>query len=114
MRFIITAQSDAASTPSDPSAAFDAELFKAYMRFNEEMHTAGVLIASEGLNPAAQGARIAVADGKRYVVDGPFASPRSWWVASTSSKSPRSTTPYSGRCARRRDLARTTFWRSGN
>jgi hypothetical protein len=43
------------------------------MRFNEEMHTAGVLVASEGLNPAAQGARIAVADGKRYVVDGPFA-----------------------------------------
>lgn len=73
MRFIITAQSDAGSTPSDPSAEFDAELFKAYMRFNEEMHTAGVLIASEGLNPAAQGARIAVADGKRYVVDGPFA-----------------------------------------
>lgn len=31
------------------------------------------LVASEGLNPAAQGARIAVADGKRYVVDGPFA-----------------------------------------
>lgn len=73
MRFIITAQSDAASTQSDASAAFDAELFKAYMRFNEEMHTAGVLVASEGLNPAAQGARIAVADGKRYVVDGPFA-----------------------------------------
>jgi hypothetical protein len=73
MRFIITAQSDAASTPSDASAEFDAELFKAYMRFNEEMHTAGVLIASEGLNPAAQGARIAVADGKRYVVDGPYA-----------------------------------------
>lgn len=73
MRFIITAQSDAASTPSDASAEFDAELFKAYMRFNEEMHTAGVLIASEGLNPAAQGARIAVADRKRYVVDGPFA-----------------------------------------
>ncbi|WP_018229302.1 YciI family protein [Methyloversatilis universalis] len=73
MRFIITAQSDAASTPSDPLAEFDAKLFKAYMRFNEEMHTAGVLVASEGLNPAAQGARIAVADRKRFVVDGPFA-----------------------------------------
>ena len=48
-------------------------LFKAYMRFNEEMHQAGVLVASEGLNPAAPGARIAVANGKRYVVDGPFA-----------------------------------------
>jgi len=43
------------------------------MRFNEEMHQAGVLVASEGLNPSAPGARIAVANGKRYVVDGPFA-----------------------------------------
>jgi len=43
------------------------------MRFNEEMHQAGVLVASEGLNPAAKGARIAVENGKRYVVDGPFA-----------------------------------------
>lgn len=43
------------------------------MRFNEEMHQAGILVASEGLNPAAPGARIAVAKGRRYVVDGPFA-----------------------------------------
>jgi len=30
-------------------------------------------VASEGLNPAAPGARIAVSKGKRYIVDGPFA-----------------------------------------
>jgi hypothetical protein len=73
MRFIITAQSGAEKTTTDPQPEFDADLFKAYMRFNEEMHRAGVLVASEGLNPAAKGARIAVANGKRYVVDGPFA-----------------------------------------
>lgn len=73
MRFIITAQSSAENTASDQQPEFDAELFKAYMRFNEEMHQAGVLVASEGLNPAAPGARVAVAKGKRYVVDGPFA-----------------------------------------
>lgn len=72
MRFIITAQSSA-ETANDPQSEFDAELFKAYMRFNEEMHQAGVLVASEGLNPAAKGARIAVTKGRRYVVDGPFA-----------------------------------------
>jgi hypothetical protein len=71
MRFIITAQAAADSTANDKTD-FDEELFKAYMRFNEEMHQAGVLVASEGLNPAARGARIAVADGRRYVVDGPF------------------------------------------
>jgi len=73
MRFIITAQSSSENPTTDQQPEFDVELFKAYMRFNEEMHQAGVLVASEGLNPAAKGARIAVANGKRYVVDGPFA-----------------------------------------
>jgi hypothetical protein len=35
-----------------------------------------VLIASEGLNPAAGGARVGVREGRRYVVDGPFAETR--------------------------------------
>jgi hypothetical protein len=72
MRFIITAQASPDTTPTDPQPGFDVELFKAYMRFNEEMHQAGVLVASEGLNPAAPGARVAVRGGRRYVVDGPF------------------------------------------
>lgn len=73
MRFIITAQSSTEKETTKRQSDFDVELFKAYMRFNEEMHQAGVLVASEGLNPSAPGARIAVANGKRYVVDGPFA-----------------------------------------
>jgi len=73
MRFIITAQASADKKATEQPPDFDAELFKAYMRFNEEMHQAGVLVASEGLNPSAPGARIAVANGKRHVVDGPFA-----------------------------------------
>jgi len=73
MRFIITAQASGDKKATEQQSDFDAELFKAYMHFNEEMHQAGILVASEGLNPAAPGARIAVANGKRYVVDGPFA-----------------------------------------
>lgn len=73
MRFIITAQPSGEKKSTDTHPEFDADLFKAYMRFNEEMQRAGVLVASEGLNPGAKGARIAVANGKRYVVDGPFA-----------------------------------------
>ncbi len=73
MRFIITAQAGTDDTTSRPQAAFDEKLFAAYMKFNEDMHTAGVLIASEGLNPAAAGARVAVLQGRRHVVDGPFA-----------------------------------------
>jgi hypothetical protein len=62
MRFIITAQPSSECPARDQPAAFDEALFKAYM-----------LVASEGLNPSAPGARIAVANGKRHVVDGPFA-----------------------------------------
>lgn len=76
MRFIITAQASAENTTNDQDAPFNQDLFTAYMRFNEEMHTAGVLVASEGLNPHARGARVAVANGKRYMVDGPFAESR--------------------------------------
>jgi hypothetical protein len=73
MRFIITAQAGSDKAEPDAGGGLDAALLTAYMRFNEEMHQAGVLVASEGLNPAARGARIAVSKGKRYVVDGPFA-----------------------------------------
>jgi hypothetical protein len=42
------------------------------MKFNEEMHKAGVLVAAEGLLPDGARARIGVANGKRTVLDGPF------------------------------------------
>jgi hypothetical protein len=73
MRFIITAQPGKNSTPPDMDApVVDEKLFSSYMKFNEEMHKAGVLVAAEGLSPTGQGARIEVANGKRVVVDGPF------------------------------------------
>jgi hypothetical protein len=43
------------------------------LRFNEEMHKAGVLLAAEGLLPRATGARVVYAEGRRTVLDGPFA-----------------------------------------
>lgn len=73
MRFIITAQASADNEEPAAGGGLDEALLTAYMKFNEEMHKAGVLVASEGLNPKAPGARIAVSKGKRYIVDGPFA-----------------------------------------
>jgi len=72
MRFIITAQPGKNSPQPDPNAPFDEELFSAYMRFNEEMHKAGVLVAAEGLKPGGDVTRIEAKKGKRGVVDGPF------------------------------------------
>ena len=73
MRFIITARPGDNSAPLTPDPPFDEALFTEYMKFNEEMHKAGVLVAAEGLNPAGRGARVEVKKGKRTVVDGPFA-----------------------------------------
>lgn len=69
MRFIITTRRD--DDNPRPDAPFDPEMFKAYMRFNEELFQAGVLVASEGLLPG-HAARVAVSGGKRKVVDGPY------------------------------------------
>jgi hypothetical protein len=70
MRFLITAASDPQAPASD--RPLDDETFTAYMRFNEEMYRAGVLVASEGLNPGRKGVRVGISKGKRTVLDGPF------------------------------------------
>jgi hypothetical protein len=70
MRFLITAQPNPNQPPAEET--FEPELFTAYMKFNEEMHRAGVLIASEGLKPGMSG-HVVVKDGERVALDGPFA-----------------------------------------
>ena len=70
MRFIITSTTGPGAPGADQ--AFSEQQFADYMRYNEELHAAGVLIAAEGLCPVG-GARVAVQDGRRVVLDGPFA-----------------------------------------
>ncbi len=72
MRFIITSTTSDAGNPN-ADEGFDEAVFVAYMKFNEDMQNAGVLVASEGLTPGTPGARVAVSGGRRKVVDGPFA-----------------------------------------
>ena len=81
MRFIIFPRTQPDSfhakgdEPScDPERGeFSEELFAAYMKYNEDMVKAGVLLASEGLNPQAKPAQVGTSGGKRRVIDGPFA-----------------------------------------
>ena len=42
-------------------------------KFNEELVKAGLVLAGEGLRPSSKGKRVRFADGKKTVVDGPFA-----------------------------------------
>lgn len=49
------------------------ELMAGMAGLTAEMMQSGVLLASDGLQPSAQGTRIKLSGGKRTVTDGPFA-----------------------------------------
>ena len=72
MRFMIIPSPDPNRAKDGAHAPPDGELIAAYMKYNEDMFRAGVLVASEGINPAVESARLVVSGRKRKVMDGPF------------------------------------------
>ncbi|TWO70277.1 YciI family protein [Caenimonas sedimenti] len=73
MRFMIivkaTPDSEAGRWPEDSD-----KMFEAMRVYHEDLAKAGVLLDGSGLHPSSKGWRIRYApDGKRTVVDGPFA-----------------------------------------
>jgi hypothetical protein len=50
----------------------DQKLLAAMMKFNEELVSAGVMLAGEGLQPSSKGKRVRFSGAKRTVTDGPF------------------------------------------
>src|SRR6266852_4450085 len=70
MRFMMLVK---ASKDSEAGALPSKALLAAMGQFNEEMATAGVLLAGEGLQASSKGARITFSGSKRSVTDGPFA-----------------------------------------
>jgi len=75
MRFMLLLKGDPPPEAGDGEAMAQPpeELVSAMMKFNEDLAKAGVLLAAEGLYPSSAGARVLYKDGKRSVVDGPFA-----------------------------------------
>ncbi len=70
MRFMIIRKADAKTEAGVmPSQA----LLVAMGRYMEDLAKAGVLLAGDGLQPSAKGARIKFSKGKPTVTDGPFA-----------------------------------------
>jgi hypothetical protein len=69
MRFMVlvpaTKESEAGVLPS-------AELLTEMHAYNQELVNAGVMLAADGLQPTAKGARVLFEGGKRTVTDGPF------------------------------------------
>lgn len=57
---------------TEPGTMPEAQAVEAMMKYNEELHKAGVLLALDGLHPPSMGARVSFAGGKPVVRDGPF------------------------------------------
>lgn len=57
-------------------SAWATEMLEAMGRFNDELRSAGILLAADGLKPSSHGKRIAFDGPGRTVIDGPFAAPR--------------------------------------
>ncbi|MGN9913181.1 YciI family protein [Phytohabitans sp. LJ34] len=74
MRFMLLLKGDPPA-PEDGEAITQPpeEVVGAMLKYNEDLAKAGVLLAAEGLYPSSAGARVVYKDGKRSVVDGPFA-----------------------------------------
>ena len=87
MRFMVIVKANASSEAGTPP---DAKLLDEMGKYNEELAKAGVLLAGEGLHPSSKGARVRFANGKRTVVDGPFAETKElvagFWLWQCKSK----------------------------
>ncbi|WP_406695295.1 YciI family protein [Singulisphaera sp. Ch08] len=70
MRFMIIRKAD---KDTEAGVLPSEELLAAMVKYNEELVRAGVLLAGEGLQPSAKGARVKFSGGKPSVIDGPFA-----------------------------------------
>jgi len=88
MRFMVLVKAD---KNSEAGIMPSEELIVEMGRFNEQLVKAGVMLAGDGLQPSSKGARIKIgADGKRTVVDGPFAETKEliagFWMIQAKSK----------------------------
>jgi hypothetical protein len=88
MRFMLmikaTRNSEAGILPTD-------DLVAQMMAFNEKMVNAGVMMAGDGLQPSAKGARVRIpAQGERTVTDGPFTETKEliagFWMLNVKSR----------------------------
>ncbi len=61
-----------ASKASEAGVMPSQQLLAEMGRYNEELVKAGVMLAGEGLQPSAKGARMRFSGASRTVIDGPF------------------------------------------
>ncbi len=70
MRFMVIVKAD---KNSEAGVMPSKQLLTDMGKFNEELASANVMLAGEGLQPTSKGARVKFSGGKKTVIDGPFA-----------------------------------------
>ena len=87
MRFMILVK---ASKDSEAGVLPSPELLIEMGKYNEELVKAGVMLAGEGLQSSAKGARVRFSGNKRTVIDGPFSETKEliagFWIFEVKSK----------------------------
>jgi len=82
MRYMMFMKIDPAIYDREPAS--EPDVYEAMGRYNEELNKAGVLLALDGLQSTAEGARIEFGAGGATVVDGPFAEAKEvvggYWI----------------------------------
>lgn len=74
MRFMIMVRATGASeAQARPGAGVEAKVMAEMAAYHEALAKAGVLLDANGLKPSAHGWRVRYSNGKRTVIDGPFA-----------------------------------------
>ena len=75
---------------SEENWAPNAEEISTMGKYNDELNRAGVLLALDGLQPTAKGARVSFAGGKPSITDGPFTEAKEliggYWLIQARSK----------------------------
>ena len=87
MRFMVIVKAD---KDSEAGVMPSREILASMGKYNEELVKAGVMLAGEGLQPSAKGARIRYDGQQRTVVDGPFVETKElvagFWLLQAKSK----------------------------
>ena len=72
MRYMLLICSESKTETAPPRAEMEA-IVQGHMRFSEDLHKAGKMVASERLRPDSEASRVRFKAGQRQVMDGPFA-----------------------------------------
>ncbi|MFL5320393.1 MAG: YciI family protein [Myxococcaceae bacterium] len=87
MKFMVIVK---ATKNSEAGVMPDEKMLSAMTTFNEQLVKAGIMLDGNGLHPSSKGARVKFANGKKTVIDGPFAETKElvagYWIWQVKSR----------------------------